>query len=209
MDTGVEPRRGIAVAEGMHADSALHEASAVVGCAEGPVDAAAMHGGGGGGHGRLRTSSGGQKPGRRVVCCPGVSYEGEGIWRAGDVAVRGPLAPMHVDHASWAVDGSNVAQESCVPSASQALDGGKGPTVVPGCGQAEQATHVLPTEESWEPVCGLRSHEVEALPIARQNVEGEEAEAARADAHGGGREVIDVCAMQHVVRELGFGDEVG
>jgi hypothetical protein len=137
---------------------------------------------------------------------PGGSSEGEGIWRAGAVAVLGPRAPMPVAHASWAVAVSNGEQASCVPSASHARDGGKGHTVVPGCGQAEQATHCLPTEESWEPVCGLRSHEVEALPIARQNVEGAEADAARAEAPGGGREVLDVCAMQHVVLELGVGD---
>jgi hypothetical protein len=137
---------------------------------------------------------------------PGGSSEGEGIWRAGAVAVLGPRAPMPVAHASWAVAVSNGEQASCVPSASHARDGGKGHTVVPGCGQAEQATHCLPTEESWEPVCSLRSHEVEALPIARQNVEGAEADAARAEAPGGGREVLDVCAMQHVVLELGVGD---
>jgi hypothetical protein len=73
IDTGCEPRRVIAVAEGMHADLAFHAASALLGLAEGPLDAAAMHGFGGGCHGRLITSSGGKKPGRMAVCCPGVA----------------------------------------------------------------------------------------------------------------------------------------
>jgi len=185
IDTGFEQMRGIAVAKGMNADITFNDASALLGFAEGALDAAAMHGFGGGWHGLLIPSSGGKKPGGMAVCGPVVSQEGSSIWREGDVAVLGPLAPMHVDHESWAVDVRNWEQESCVPSESQALDGGKVHTVVPGGGHAEQATYFLHTEDSWEPVCGLRSHEVEELPIAFQNVEGEEADAAVADTHGG------------------------
>jgi hypothetical protein len=115
---------------------------------------------------------------------------------------------MNVDHESLAVDVRNLEKESFVQSESQAIDGGKVHTVVQGWGHAEQATHFLHTEDSWEPIFGLRSNEVEELPIAFQNMEVEEADAAVADAHGGGREVIDVFAMQNVVLELGFGDEV-
>jgi hypothetical protein len=192
----------------MNADIAFHDANALLGFAEGPLDAAAMHGCGGGGHVLLITSSGGKKPSRMAVGCPVVSSEGEGIWREGDVAVLGPLAPMPVDHEALAVDVRHWEKESCVQSESQARDGGKVHTVMQGWGHAEQATHFLHTEESWEPVCGLRSHEVEELPSALQNVEGEEAEAAVADAYGGWCELIDVFAMQNVVLELGFGDAV-
>jgi hypothetical protein len=115
---------------------------------------------------------------------------------------------MHVDHESLAVDVRHVEKESFVQSESQARDGGAIHTVVQGRGHAEQATHFLHTEDGWEPVFGLSSNEVEDLPVALQNVQGEESNAARADAHGGWREVIDVFAMQHVLLELGFGDEV-
>jgi hypothetical protein len=73
MDPGFEQRRGIAVAQRMNADSAFHDASALLGFAEGTVDAAAMHGFGGGCHVPLITSSGGKKPRRMAVGCPGVS----------------------------------------------------------------------------------------------------------------------------------------
>src|SRR5712691_3009164 len=115
---------------------------------------------------------------------------------------------MHVDHESLAVDVRHLEKEAFVQSESQARDGGKVNTVVQGCGHTEQATHCLHTEDSWKPVFGLRSNEVEELPIALQNVEVEEADAAVADAHGGWRELIDVFAMQNVLLELGFGDEV-
>jgi hypothetical protein len=170
IDTGFEPMRGIAVAQGMHADSTFHDASAVLGFAEGALDAAAMHGFGGGWPVLWITSSGGKKPGGMAVCCPGVSQEGESIGREGDVAVLGPLAPMHVDHESLAVDVRHWEKESFVQSESQAIDGGKVHTVVQGGGHAEQATYCLHTEESWEPVCGLSSNEVEELPITFQNV---------------------------------------
>ena len=73
IDTGFEQRRSIAVAEGMNADLAFHDASAVLGFAAGTLDAAAIHGFGGGCHVLLITSSGGKKPGRMAGCCPVVS----------------------------------------------------------------------------------------------------------------------------------------
>ena len=60
----------------MNADITFHDASAVLGFAEGAVDAAAIHGFGGGCHVLLITSSGGKKPGGMAVCCPVVSQEG-------------------------------------------------------------------------------------------------------------------------------------
>lgn len=77
---------------------------------------------------------------------------------------------MNVAHASLAVDVRNLEKEACVQSESQAIDGGKVHTVVQGGGHAEQATYFLHTEESWEPVFGLSSNEVEELPITFQNV---------------------------------------
>ena len=114
---------------------------------------------------------------------------------------------MHVDQESLAIDVSDVGKESVVQSASQARDCGKGHPVVPGWGQAEQATPFVHTVESGEPVCGLRALEVEELPSAFQHVEGEEAGAAGAEAHGGWREVIDVFVMPPVLLELGCGAE--
>jgi len=73
IDTSFEQRRGIAVAEGMHADLAFHDASALLGFAEGTLDAAAIHGFGGGCHVLLIAPSGGKEPDRMSVRCPGVS----------------------------------------------------------------------------------------------------------------------------------------
>lgn len=76
IDTGFEQMRGIAVAKSMNAAITFNDASAVLGFAEGALDAAAMHGFGGGWHVLLITASGGKKPGGMAVCCPVVSQEG-------------------------------------------------------------------------------------------------------------------------------------
>jgi hypothetical protein len=76
IDTGFEPRRGLAVAKGMNADITFHEASALLGFAEGALDAAAIHGVGGGCPLLLIASGGGKEPGRMAVRGPGVSSEG-------------------------------------------------------------------------------------------------------------------------------------
>ena len=55
---------------------AFHDARALLGCAEGALDAAAMHGFGGGGHVLVIASGGGKEPDRMSVRCPGVSSEG-------------------------------------------------------------------------------------------------------------------------------------
>jgi hypothetical protein len=73
IDTGFEQMRGIAMAKGMPAAITLQDASALLGWAEGALDAAAMHGCGGGCHVLVSTSSGGKKPGGMAVCCPVVA----------------------------------------------------------------------------------------------------------------------------------------
>src|SRR5262245_28757957 len=76
----------------MHADIALHDASALLGCAEGALDAAAMHGFGGGCHGLVLASRGGKKPGRRAGCDLGSS---QGPDRTTHICVgRGPCAHL-------------------------------------------------------------------------------------------------------------------
>jgi hypothetical protein len=114
---------------------------------------------------------------------------------------------MPVAQESWAVEDRPLAKASCVQSESPARDGGARPTVGQGRGHAEPATPCRHTADGWEPVCGVSAHEVEERPGALQNVQGAASNAAEAEAHGGGREVRDVCAMQHGGLALGCGDE--
>ena len=55
----------------------------------------------------------------------------------------------------------------------------------------------------------LGAQDREDVPIAGENVDVEEANAAVADAHRLGRPAVDVFAMEEVLLELDFGDEIG
>lgn len=139
----------------------------------------------------------------------------EGRQRATGAGGRGtarslaPGAPRPGDQAAGAGEGRDVEHAVGVPSASPARDGGQGPTVGPGEGQAEQVTPCWPPAESGAPVGGGRSHAGEALPSALPHVEGEAAAAAGADTPGGGREGSAVVARQPGGLALGGGEEVG
>ena len=55
----------------------------------------------------------------------------------------------------------------------------------------------------------LGAQDREDVPIAGQDVDVEEANAAVADAHGLGRPAVDVFAVQEVLLELGLRDQIG
>ena len=57
-------------------------------------------------------------------------------------------------------------------------------------------------------MCGLSPKQRQRVPIALEDVLREEADAAGAEAHGSGGEAIDVCAMQEIVLQLLFGEQM-
>jgi hypothetical protein len=89
------------------------------------------------------------------------------------------------------------------------VDSGAVHTGRPGRGPAEQAPPGRHTADGGEPVGGWSAPEVEERPVALQNVQGAEAEAAGVETPGGGREVSAVGAMPHRVRERRGGEEGG
>ena len=115
---------------------------------------------------------------------------------------------MDMDLETLAIDVRDLEGEGCIEPEAQALDGGEVRLIVHGCRRLRKTSDFFHTEDGGEPVCGLSANEVEELPGTLQNVQGEESEAAGADAHGVWRELIDVFAMEHIVLELGCGDEV-
>lgn len=73
----------------------------------------------------------------------------------------------------------------------------------------QKATDLLDAEYGGQAVFVLSAQDGEDVPIAFEDVDVEEANAAVADAHGFGGPAVDVFAMQEVLLELGFGDEIG
>jgi len=81
--------------------------------------------------------------------------------------------------------------------------------VVQGGGGRQEPPDLLHTEDSGETVGGVCAQERERVPIALEDVLGEEADTALADTHGRGGEAIDVFAVQEIALELLFGEQVG
>jgi hypothetical protein len=80
--------------------------------------------------------------------------------------------------------------------------------VVQGCGGSEEPPALLKAEDGRETRFGLGAHERPGVPVALDDVLGEERDAAGADAHGSRGEVVDVFAGQAVVLEVRCGEEV-
>ncbi len=90
-----------------------------------------------------------------------------------------------------------------------AVDGGEGDLVVQGCGGREEPPDLFHTEDGWETVCGLRAHEREGVPVAREDVRREASDATVAEAHGSWGEAIDVFPVQSGVLKRLFGEQAG
>lgn len=84
---------------------------------------------------------------------------------------------------------------------------GTAPGLKGGSG-VEETVHLFQAEESRESVFGLCAHEVEGLPVARKDVVVEESDGAGADAHGAWRESVNILAVEDVLLQFLFRDEV-
>jgi len=81
--------------------------------------------------------------------------------------------------------------------------------VVHGGGGRAEPPDLLNTEDGWETVCGVRANEREGVPVAREDVLREEADATVADAHGSWGEAVDIFPVPEGVLKLLFGEQVG
>ena len=78
-----------------------------------------------------------------------------------------------------------------------------------GGGGREEPPDLLHTEDGGETVGGVRVHEREGVPVAREDVLREEADATIAEAHGRWGEAVDVFPVEEGVLQLLFGEQVG
>ena len=73
----------------------------------------------------------------------------------------------------------------------------------------EESLDLLHTEDGGETAGGLRTQEREGVPVALEDVLGEEADATVADTHGRWGEAGDIFSVQEGVLEFLFRDAVG
>jgi hypothetical protein len=91
----------------------------------------------------------------------------------------------------------------------QSIDGGEVHLVVPGGGRGEEALDLLHTEDGGKPVRDLWADEGERMPVALEDVLGEEADATGAEAHRCGGQAIDIFAVQKGALQRRFRHAVG
>jgi hypothetical protein len=115
---------------------------------------------------------------------------------------------MDMDLEALTVEVRNLQGEGFMEPESQAIDGGEVDLIMQGCGRLEETPDFLDTENGGKAVLGLGPNKRQSVPIAMENVLIEEPDAAVANAHGSRGEPIDVFAVQEVVLEFGFGDQV-
>ena len=140
---------------------------------------------------------------------PGGAEQDQRLFGEGNVPVFGALAAVDMDLETRAIAVGNLEEEGFVASESQARDGREVDLVVQGSGRMEEPPDLLHTEDGGETVSGLRTKEREGGPVTLEDVLREEADAARADAHGRGGQAIDVFAVQEGVLQLLFRNTVG
>ena len=206
---GFKQMGGVGMPQGMDGHAHFGDSGTVFGFAEGALDTGAPHGRGSRRALFLITPSGGKEPGLVTVGFPVDAQQSEGIFGQGDVSVFGALATMDMDLETLAIDIRDLQGEGFMEPEAQAVDGGEVDLVVQGSGGREEPPDLLLTEDGWEPVCGLRAHEREGVPVALEDVLIEESDATVADAHGSWGEAVDVFAVQAVGLELLFGEHVG
>ena len=114
-----------------------------------------------------------------------------------------------MDLETLAIDVGDLKEEAFVEPEAQAIDGGEVRLVVEGGGGREESLDLVHTEDGGEPVGGLHAQEREGVPVALEDVLGEEADAAVTDAHGRGGEAIDVFPVQERALQRLFRDAVG
>jgi hypothetical protein len=107
-----------------------------------------------------------------------------------------------MDLEALAIDVGNLQDEGFMEPEAQALDGGAGDRSVEGCGRLEEPPDLLDTEHGGETMGVLSAQERQGVPVALEDVLGEEAEAAGADAHGRGGEAVDVFPVQDGALQL-------
>jgi hypothetical protein len=208
VDAGFEKMGGIRVAEGVNGDSFFLDSSSNLGATESALDTTF-------GHGKLSifcssagSAQGGEEETRMVMGPPIASEQGEGRLGDRDVAILGALSPVNMDHHAGGVDIGDFEVETFVKSQATGVDGREIDVVLESLDLGKNTSDFIDVENGGKASFGLGTEDSEDVPVALEDVFVEEANPAIADAHGIGRPVINVFALEEIVLEFLLGDEI-
>jgi hypothetical protein len=209
MHASFAQRRSVGLPQGVDGRAPWGNAGALCGCAEGALATGATQRGGCGRTVSLVAPRGGKEPGGVTVGLPIGAEQREGLGGQGDVPVLGALPAMALDLEALAVHSGARKGKGFLESEAQARDGGAGDRIVPRCGGRQEPSDLLHPAEGGETGCSVRTQEREGVPVAREDVRKEEADATGAEAHGRWGEAVDVFAVQEVMRKFLCREAVG
>jgi len=152
---------------------------------------------------------GGKEPGLVTMGFPGGAEQREGSGGQRDVPVFGALATMDMDLEALAIEVRDLEGEGVREPEAQARDRGEGDLVVERGGGGQEPPAFFSTEPSREMVGGLRTQEGKDVPVTLEDGLREEADTARAEAHGRWGEAVDVFAVQEGALQRLCRDAVG
>ncbi len=209
IDSGFEKMSGIGMAQGMNGDSLFSDSSSNLGATEGALDTTF-------GHGRrsllcsiTASAKSREEEAGVTVGGPIASEQLEGGLGERDVAIFGALSTVDMDHHAGGIDIGDFEVETFMESQAAGIDGGKIGVILEGFDLGKNASDFFNAENGRKVSLGLGSEDSEDVPIALEDVFIAEAYAAIADAHGIGRPVIDVFAVEKIVLEFLLGDQIG
>jgi len=208
MHARFEPMGGRGMSEGREGHAYCGDPGSACGDAEGALDTGATPRGSRGRTWGMIPPGGGKEPGGVPRGLPGGTEQREGLGGQGDVPVCGALATMAMDLEALAIHGGDLQEEGVLEPEAQARDSGEGDLMMEGSGRVQEPPDLLHTEDGGKTVGGVRAQERESMPVAMEDVLREEADAAGADAHGGGSEAVDVLPVQAIVLEFWCSDAV-
>jgi len=159
MHAGFEQMGSVRMSEGRDGDTGFGDAGSLCGFAEGALDAGPTHR-----VGSRRTllvipPGSGKEPGFVTMDFPGGAEQSQRIGGQGDIPVFGARATVDMDLEALPVNSGDLQGEGFMEPEAQAIDGGEVDLVVQGSGRLEDPPDLLHTEDSGEPVDGVRAHE--------------------------------------------------
>jgi len=188
---------------------AFVDAGFQLGLAKGALDAALGHGLDGlFGIGCFVAASWEDKTGM-AMSEPVLAQQMEGRLGQRDVAVLGALTAVDMDHHALAVDIGDFEMPRFVKAQATGVHGGEKDVVGEVFDLGQKASDLFDAQDSGQAVFVLGTQDGENVPVARQDIDVEKANAAVADAHGLGRPVIDVFTLEEVLLEFLFRNPIG
>jgi hypothetical protein len=205
---GFEQMGGVGRPQGMDGHAGVGDPGSLLCGAAGTLATAPTHGGGCGRPWVVSAPGGGKAPDLVTMGVPGGAEERQRLGREGDVPVFRALAAVDMDLEALAIKVGDLEGEGFREPEAHTRDGGAVRLLVQGGSRLQKTSDFFHPADGGEPVGGLSPHERQRVPITLEDVLGEAAETAGADAQGSGGEAIDVFAVQQVVLKLLFRDQV-